>query len=82
MANSLKVVRACGLALGLAVAFLSVPIMADTSPDRQGSILRFAAACAADECRKDDEYGCTLGELPLVGYKCTRGCPPPPEEKT
>jgi len=74
MANPLKAVRA----LALAAALLAVPIVVDTSPASQGSVLRFASACAAEECEKDDDYACLLGELPLVGYKCSRGCADPP----
>ena len=44
--------------------------------------MSLATACAADECKKDTEYACNMAGTPLIGYKCTRGCAPPPTEKT
>ena len=78
MVNLVKTVRP----FLLAVALLGVPFVVDTPSATQGASLRLAAACAASECKKDDEYACELAGMPLVGYKCTRGCDPPPAEET
>ncbi len=65
MANPFNAVRV----LAFAAALLSIPVVVDMSTPGQGSVLRFDSACAAEECEKDDQFACLLGDLPLVGYR-------------
>lgn len=63
----------------MVLVLLAAPVAVRAPSGTDVVPVRIAGACAdPTECELSPSHICRLGEENFVGYKCSRGCDPPP----